>query len=224
MGRGVVMLGALIGLAMATAGCSGSSSAASGSPLATLPRARTTTARSTFPPPSTTFPQPKTYIGLPCTSSQLSVTLGGYAEVAGTYGGLLVFTNHGSRVCTLTGYPTVVAEDAQGQVLMTAKHTTNSQVGSVTGVPAPQAFVLPGLSASAVIAGIGVPNTHYSCVTVATLVVTPPGATGSVSLSNAFPTGHGVPGCGPIAVHPVIPGLHYSDTSSGVTSLGFHAP
>lgn len=210
----------LVGSAVILDACSSAPTRASNA--TTRSKGEATTTRSTFPPPPTTTPQTKFYTTSPCSSSQLSVTLGGFAAASNSEGGLLIFTNNGHTSCSMSGYPTVLAEGTQGNVVMTARRTRSGYLGGVTGVSPPQAYLEPGLSASALVEGGALPTGHASCVTITTIVITPPGATASISVPNRFPTGHGVPGCSPISVHPVIPGLAYSDTPAGVTPIGFN--
>lgn len=121
------------------------------------------------------------------------------------------------------GYPTVIAKNATGAVVMTAEQKPYGMLGGVIGVPIPKAILAPGLPAAAELEGSDLPRTGSECVTIATLVITPPGTNGGVVVANRFPTGHGVPGCVPIKVHPVLPGVHHTDAPTGLTSSGLAA-
>lgn len=206
--------------AVLLASCSNGGNAASGTTSTTGTKTSAAATRSTVPPPSTTTPPPTRFAVASCTSTQLSVALGAWGGESNDDGGLIIFTNTSSSTCALMGYPTVVATATGGQALMTAKQSPNGMLGGVTGVPAPQVVIRAGLAGSAVIEGGSVPREGTSCVTIATLVITPPGVTSSFSVPNAFHTGKGVPGCTPISVHPVLPGFHYRDTPTGLTPTG----
>ena len=119
--------------------------------------------------------------------------------------------NTGTSECVLTGYPGVAALGSTGQQVAQAQRTPSGYLGGLrTGSAAPPVVVLgPGVTASAMVEGTGVPEgTASSCPTYAALLVTPPTSTRSTRLTVSMP------GCSPLQVHPVVSGTTGSTAPS----------
>jgi len=139
-----------------------------------------------------------------CTSAQLSVTAGPPEAGLGHQGGALIFSNTSASPCTLSGYPGVAGLDAAGNQVVQAQRTVAGYLGGIeVGGPLPSVVLTAGGgSASAYVEGTDNPaGTATSCPTYAALLVTPPNALQPVRVALA------IPGCSPIQVHPVVPGL-----------------
>ena|ERR1035437_128811 len=147
--------------------------------------------------------------GPPCQTSGLNIQLTKGLAGGGQEGGIIAFTNKSTTACSLTGYPKVVAKDASGKVLMTASSLVNGYLGGLNGGGSlPSVSLPPGASASAVVEGTDTPNQYYACVSIASLSITPPQSATSVDISAALPSeGSNLPGCAPIQIHPVLPGV-----------------
>jgi len=128
IGAGVMISGA----ALLLAACNTGGTASSGNPdVPTIPQSSSQSA-TTAPPPSTTAPstaqaqQPPPSVGgggaqpasTECKVADLKLSLGGGDSAAGTTYRSVVFTNKGSRTCTMQGFPGVsyVAGDDGHQV------------------------------------------------------------------------------------------------------------
>ena len=106
-----------------TLGCG--SSVGTTKPKDTTPSTTTTTTGALTPTtaPPTTAPPATAVVGrASCTSGQLSVTVGPSQGAAGTEIVPLVFTNTGTTLCTLQGYPGVSAVVASGVQLGRPAH------------------------------------------------------------------------------------------------------
>lgn len=148
IGAGVVISGALLLLAA----CNSGGSASSGEPdVPTIPQSTSQQATAT-PPPSTTAPstaqaeQPPPSVGsetssAECKVADLKLSLGGGDAAAGTAYRHLVFTNKGSRTCTMQGFPGVsfVAGD-DGHQVGPAAYRTGKKGPVVTLKPGASAF------------------------------------------------------------------------------------
>ncbi len=155
-------------------------------------------------PPSTTTTSPVTTTTMavaaaPCNTRQLSITTSSN-DGMGHIGVVLIFTNASTTPCTEVGYPGVAALTSTGVQAMQAIRTLS---GYLVGTPALQTITLAhGESASAIVEGTDVPSGDAtSCPTYPQLLVTPPNATESVTIDAVLP------GCSPIEVHPVVPGV-----------------
>jgi len=194
---------ALAALAVLAAACGNSSSTTSPTTTTSVPRSTTsTTGAPTTTTPSTT--SSTTTKVADCTFSQLSVSAGQAAAGVGHVGVPLVLRNVGASTCTLTGYPGVAALDAQGNQAAQAQRTPGGYLGGLpAGTTVPIVVTLaPGQAASAMVEGTDVPTgTATSCPQYPALLVTPPNTTQSVRVTAALP------GCSPIEVHPVVPGV-----------------
>jgi hypothetical protein len=160
IGAGVMISGALLLLAA----CNSGGTAGSGNPdVPTIPQS-TSQQATTTPPPSTTAPstaqveQPPPSVGsgsetssAECKVADLKLGLGGGDAAAGTAYRHLVFTNKGSRTCTIQGFPGVsyVAGDDGHQVGPAAYRV---------GKKGPVVTLKPGASAYADIGFVQVAN------------------------------------------------------------------
>jgi len=119
---GVVALIPLVGVV--ALGCG--SSVTTTKPTATSPPTTAVSTTTTAAPTPTTAAPPTTAAsGRPCTSGQLSVATGSGQGAMGTEILPLVFTNTGSAMCTLQGYPGVSAVIANGVQLGPAATRAN---------------------------------------------------------------------------------------------------
>jgi hypothetical protein len=177
------------------------------------PAAPTTTTTSTANTTSTTLATPTTEAPAVarCRDGQISATNEGGGSGLGHQDQVILFTNQSRATCLLTGYPAVAGLDAEGNQVVQAQRTPGDYMGGLPpGVTAPPTVrLIPGQSASAVIEGTDVPvGSATSCPHYPALLVTPPGLSDSVrvSVSDLGINPPGLPGCGPIEVHPVVPG------------------
>jgi Protein of unknown function (DUF4232) len=215
--RIVAMAGlCLVGLILS--GCSSNPSPKSSAPTSTARTSTTTTVTSTTPPTtsSTTGVAPSTSTSAvtqsSCGVAQLRIQAGEGGGAAGNVGQTVVFTNVGQTTCTMGGYPGVAALNAQGnQVAQAVRHPTGMMGGLPNdSSPIPVVTLAPGQMASAEIEGSDLPpGTATTCVGYPAFLVTPPGETHSVrvavpTVNNSF---GGFPGCYPISVNPVVPGV-----------------
>jgi hypothetical protein len=141
-----------------------------------------------------------------CRIPNLKISLVHTGAAAGTVTGDLLFTNQSDVPCKLAGWPTVIGVDSTQSAA--AKHLLTTEFGP-TGIRIPPVVTLnQGAAAAAVLVGSDV---YGSCSnghpqTYRQLRVTPPGNSGSVSLSAWFPfLGRYLPKCGPLSVTPVVP-------------------
>jgi len=188
------------------AACSSNGSSSSSTTTTTAATTTTTAARSTTT--TTGAPATTTTAGtVACGSSQVSLTSSSNSG-AGHIGLVLVFTNHSSAPCQITGYPGVAGLNAAGQQAAQAERTPNGYVGGIpTGSTPPVVVLQPGQSASAILEGSDVPTgTATSCPTYASLLVTPPNTTVSIPLAASMP------GCSALQIHPVVAGTSGSIT------------
>lgn len=213
MDRRWVPVGLVACAAALLAACGGT---ATGSPKPVTGRPTTTTTTSAdpgqrplvVPPRTTTTYVPPTPV---CRNDQIrwSTAPGGLA--GGDVGEILVFTNGGTATCTLSGYPVVAALDAQGSQATLAIDSPSGPLGGLpfgTAVP-PIVVVAPGSTASAVIEAVAHgAGASTTCPTYYSFRVTPPDLSRSlrVPAHPLDPSLAGFPGCGPISVHPVVPG------------------
>jgi Protein of unknown function (DUF4232) len=198
--RTVVISVGIVG-AVLLAACGGGTPAAVHPPSTTSTTPSSTTTSSSAPATTTSTTTAAT---ANCTSAQLGVTAGPPAAGLGHEGGALIFTNTSASPCTLSGYPGVAGLDATGNQAVQAQRTAAGYLGGFhSGGPLPSVVLTAGGgSASAYVEGTDNPvGTATSCPTYPALLVTPPNALQSVRVGLA------IPGCSPIQVHPVVPGL-----------------
>jgi hypothetical protein len=159
--------------------------------------------------PLPTRPGTSAPTGSRCQSGQLKVTSISGGSGMGQTDEVIGFLNVSRASCNLVGYPTVVALDAHGDRVATAKPTLVGIGGIHTVATAPPVVTLgPGQSASATIDGESHPSgSATSCPSYSSFLVTPPGWTRSIVVSSWSGWEPGpFPGCLPIAITPVVPG------------------
>lgn len=175
-------------------------------PATTVPPSSTTSGPVTTLPPTTSSSlaaPASSQLGAGCTLDELQITTPGVQGAAGHQAAVLVFENHGSRTCVLTGYPGVTAVNAAGQRAADAQRTPSGFAGGLASASEapPVLHLAPGQKGSATVEGSSVPSGGAAgCPTYAELDVTPPGETRSVRIQA------GLPGCSPLQVHPVVAG------------------
>ncbi|MGH9206992.1 MAG: DUF4232 domain-containing protein, partial [Acidimicrobiales bacterium] len=101
-----------------------------------------------------------------CRNGQLAVTPFPGGAAAGNVSQVIRFVNGSSSMCTLTGYPGVVALDAAGGQVARAKRELSGMLGGLqNNLRTPPAVTLaPGAMASATVEGGDVPpGTATSC-------------------------------------------------------------
>jgi len=159
-----------------------------------------------------------------CQDGQLDVSSAGWRGT-GTFHVIdtLVFTNVSETACNVSGYPVVVALDAQGHRVATAELGPESLSAPTPGITAlPTVTVKPGQSVSATVQGGDNPvGTATSCTDYPSFLVTPPDQSQAVTVTLMVidTTRHVAPfpGCWPIVVSPVVDGT-YGIVSPGVRS------
>jgi len=215
MKRGAVVATGAALVSLLAVGCSGSAgntasssttsvaaTATSEATIGSTPAAAGTTATTATPssvPPgstSTTVADPN------CGFGQLKVSAGPGQGATGHISAVLVFTNTSAEQCQLTGYPGVAGVDASGTQQVQATRTLNGFMGGIpNGTKPPVVTLAAGQSASATVEGTNVPtDSQPTCPTYPALLVTPPNATQSVTITAELP------GCSPLQVHPVVAG------------------
>lgn len=190
-------------LALALAACSSRSArpGSNGRSGAAIPStsaiASTSTSTSVVPAP-------------PCEFSQLHVAALSAGAAGGSAGQAIGFTNVGSAICSLYGYPGVAALNSEGQQVAQASRELSGMRGGKQGGHPVVVNLAPGQTASAEVEGTDNPlaDNQTSCTYYPDLLVTPPGTTQSVRITIQFPGSEiaGFPGCTPIRVNPVVPG------------------
>lgn len=199
-----------LGAAVVLAACT-SSNAGTGNHSGAVVTAATTSASGSTASPGSTIPGASVAQstvpsgvspagGTGCSDAQIAVTAtnppGGAA--AGHDGVVLLFTNHSSSPCTLTGYPGVAGLDGSGQQLAQATRTLDGYLAGC-GCSAPAVLTLqPGGVVSATVEAVDALN-GGPCTSYAALLVTPPNTTQSTKLSLA-------PYSCDFDVHPVVAG------------------
>jgi hypothetical protein len=127
--------------------------------------------------------------GSACGTAQLKISLTHTGSLAGQAGGYLRFTNQGSGPCRLSGWPAVTAVTAAGRAV-TLKHLQSSMFGAWQySSPPPTVTLQPGDSAYAIVAADDKPagNSSRCPAPYAHLRVSPPGGSGSVTISAYLP-------------------------------------
>jgi hypothetical protein len=167
-----------------------------------------------------------------CQNGQLGVSSSGWRGTGMSHViDTLVFTNGSKTACSVSGYPVVVALDAQGHNVATAESVSDGLLALPPGITAPPTVpVKPGQSVSATVEGGDNPvGMATSCTDYPSFLVTPPGQSqaAKVTLMVIDTTKHVAPfpGCWPIVVSPMVDGT-YGVVSSGVpsrTSVRFFA-
>jgi hypothetical protein len=191
---------------VAVAACSGSSggnqsSAPPTSPVTTTPASQSPSQTPTASPsPSITPTFPTTIkAAQPCATGNLSLSVGQGQGAAGTSYVPIVFTNAGSKPCTLYGFPGVSFLDSSGHQLgVPATHTGGAE-GVVTLAPKGTANAQLGLPDTGNFTAAGCQQ-----ATSAKLQVYPPGDYGA--LTTDFSTTVCTTAGGATSVTPVTPG------------------
>lgn len=211
-------IGLLLAVAVTFAGCGSGSLTATGSSTTSLPQSSTTLVPTTTkgPTPSTTSTSttvtPETSAAPPCQDGQIEVSNAGGGSGLGHQDQVILFTNQGQSICSLSGYPGVAGLDGQGGEAVQAQRTLSGYLGGlITGATTPPVVSLaPGQIASATVEGTDNPiGAATSCPFYPYLLVTPPNLTDSVrvTVTDFGRLNHpGLPGCTRIEVHPVVPG------------------
>ena len=135
-------------------------------------------------------------------SDQLSVTYGPIDAGSGHRGMPVIFTNVGSSMYSLSGYPKVTALNVSGEPVAQARPTPAGYLGGVDNdIDVPTVDLQPGQSASALLEAMAFHVTDGSpCTPYASMMVVPPGG------SEAVPVEWECDGGCELQVHPVVPG------------------
>jgi Protein of unknown function (DUF4232) len=203
---------AMLGVALATAGCgsAGTHSATSADATSTetvtqtatsTPSPTTSAASATTSSPSTTGSSQAQAATATCVSTQLTVSVGAGTAGLGHVGEPLRFHNVGSAACVLTGYPGVALIRSGGRQLQ-AKRTPNGYLGGLSAgsQASPVLEVRPGETVSALLEGTDSQGgSGGPCPSYVALLVTPPNLRVSRRIARAFAV------CEP-TVHPVVAG------------------
>lgn len=139
----------------------------------------------------------------PCTTGQLALTSAGGDAGAGNRVAVFSLTNTGTTSCSLTGYPTVVVQDARNRPIASVR--AEQTLGSYfrQGQTPTPVDLAPRDRAFFDIAWNVVPNEaegQTECPSVARLSVTPPGQSDALTLAQAF-----TPCGGRVRVSPIRP-------------------
>jgi len=147
--------------------------------------------------------------GSTCQNGQLKVSALSGGAGMGQTDEWVGFLNASKTSCTLKGYPAVVALDARGNPVATARPMPGGIGGVTTGPTTPPAVTLqPGQSASTTIDGSSEPvGATTSCTSYPAFLITPPGLTRSTRVAawSGWEPGP-FPGCIAISVNPVVTG------------------
>jgi hypothetical protein len=147
------------------------------------------------------------------TLSDLTVSVGPSGFGLGHQGVPILFRNTSQTTCSLYGYTGVAALNSNGQQVVQAMRTPSGYLGGLAaGAITPSTVILgPGQDGSALVEGTDNPvNGATSCPNYPAFLVTPPNTTTSVRVPVASASFHGMAGCSPISVHPVVVGTHGS--------------
>lgn len=197
-GLGLLCATALLaGCASTTPDSGGSLTTVTTPPASTTPTAPSTQVDASTPPATHTaaaeYPE--------CKLADLTVSATGSDGGAGHRLVVLVFTNSGSRTCSMYGYPGVAALDADGKQVAQAIRTRSGYMGGLRGTHLPTVVLAPGRAASAGVEALGFnPTDGSACTAYQGLLVTAPDDTSSTHL----PWGND--GCSGLEVHPVVSG------------------
>jgi hypothetical protein len=127
--------------------------------------------------------------GKACGTAQLKISLTHTGALAGQAGGYLTFTNDGSTSCTMSGWPVVTALTAAGRAV-SLRQLRSSMFGAWQySSPPPTVTLRPGDSGYAIVAADDKPaGSSTSCpAPYVRLRVSPPGGSGSVTISAYLP-------------------------------------
>jgi hypothetical protein len=151
-----------------------------------------------------------------CNDGDIAVSDSGGGAAAGHEDQILVFTNEGGSVCTLTGYPGVAGLNAAGQQAVQARRSLGGYMGGLSPdtTTLPVVSLVPGQTASAIVEGTDNSLGSQPCPHYPSLLVTPPNLRKQVRVDVSNLGSQGFPDCSGIEVHPVVAG-------SGGSSPGF---
>ncbi len=197
-GLGLLCATALLaGCASTATGGGGSLATVTTPPASTTPSAPSTRNDASTPPPTHTAPAQYPE----CKQADLTVSATGTDGGSGHRLVVLVFTNSGSRTCSMYGYPGVAALDADGKQVAQAKRTRSGYMGGLRGTQLPTVVLPPGHAASAGVEALGFNASDGSaCTAYQGLLVTAPDDTASTRV----PWGND--GCSALEIHPIVPG------------------
>lgn len=125
----------------------------------------------------------------PCKGPQLKLGLAGGDAGAGNRVTVLGVQNVGAQTCSLTGYPTVALQDAQGRPLAAVRTEQNPGGYFRAGQPIAPVELAPQGQAFFDLAWTAVPNESQgqrTCPTAGRIRMTAPGDTSPVTLSQSF--------------------------------------
>jgi len=125
----------------------------------------------------------------PCRGPQLKLSLAGGDAGAGHRVSILGVQNLGAQTCSLTGYPVVALQDAQGRVLAAVRTEQNPGSYFRAGQPPAPVELAPQGQAFFDLAWSAIPNEgrgERTCPTAARIRMTAPGDTSPVTLSQSF--------------------------------------
>jgi hypothetical protein len=146
-----------------------------------------------------------------CRASQLTVKLGHSEAGGGTTGGDIEFANRSTSVCTLSGWPKLVAHTANGSSARAHRYPAADFAGFAVGVDVarvrvPIVVIRPGRRADAIFAAADGPGNRPCGKPYRTLHITAPGTTENVAISAWIPyLDHFLPSCSQIRLSPVLP-------------------
>lgn len=125
----------------------------------------------------------------PCRGPQLKLSTAGGDAGAGNRVTILGVQNLGAQPCSLTGYPAVALQDAQGRALTSVRTDQNPGSYFRAGQPPTPVELAPQGQAFFDLAWSAIPNEargERTCPTAARIRVTAPGDTSPVTLSQSF--------------------------------------
>lgn len=149
-----------------------------------------------------------------CAGSDITVSSEDGQGAAGHLSMLLVFTNTGTQVCVLRGYPGASLFGPDGKDLLDAQRTLSGYSGGAVGLSTPpRVLLVPGGTASAVLEWSDVPTGSGAdggcAVTKAvSLGVTPPNTKQTTTISVDQPQV-----CSAFQIHPVLKGIVHTPAS-----------
>ena len=116
-----------------------------------------------------------------CTNNQLQVSSSARYAALGNEGMTVLFRNHSTTACVLTGYLGVAALNANDQQIAQATRTTSGYLGGCNCTTPAAITLAPGSTASSLIEG-NIAGGGSNCTAETGLLVTPPNTTDSTQL------------------------------------------
>jgi Protein of unknown function (DUF4232) len=137
-----------------------------------------------------------------CKDSQLQLSTGAGDSGDGNFDMVLIFKNTSAESCTITGYAGAAVDYDNGTALNAQRHMAAYLGGDSADTTPPTVTLNPGASASDLLNWSAGP-TSVECLGTGTakMLVTPPGTTNTVTLSNDIGGA-----CENFSVTPVVPG------------------